>query len=182
MLEALYGGQLAEARRNIQQLREQVETREQCAAKSSHESATLIRRLATCESGASGSTVADAGVQVDPPECQPKVDEREEEIHAAQQRISELEQLNEKLRARAEDLQKQVYVLKMSEEENKQAIERLELIVKNCTKDRTFDESRVANKGVFVLMSHVNKQLSELKQNLLSEQLLSDISEHYVQQ
>ena len=61
-LEALYGGQLAEARRNIQQLREQVETREQCAPKSSHESAALIRRLAACESGASGSTVADASV------------------------------------------------------------------------------------------------------------------------
>lgn len=48
-LETLYGGQLAEARRNIQQLREQVETREQCVAKSSHESAALIRRLAAVE-------------------------------------------------------------------------------------------------------------------------------------
>ena len=54
-------------------------------------------------------------------------------------------------------MQKQIYVLRMSEEENKQAIERLELVVKNCTKGRTFDENRVVNKGVFVLMSHVNK-------------------------
>lgn len=101
--------------------------------------------------------------------CQPEVDEHEEEKLALQQKILDLEQLNEELRARAEELQKQVYVLRMSEEENKQTIERLELVVKNCTKDTTFDESKVANKGVFVLMSHVNKQLSELKQNLLSE-------------
>ena len=54
-------------------------------------------------------------------------------------------------------MQKQIYILRMSEEENKRVIERLELVVKNCTKSTTFDENRVTNKGVFVLMSHVNK-------------------------
>lgn len=71
-LEALYGGQLAEARRNILQLREQVETREECVAKSSRENATLIRRLAAFEKNVPDNTVADASVQIDlPPSWQP---------------------------------------------------------------------------------------------------------------